>query len=496
MADHLFRQAPKRRDWPLIVRGAGALVFDAEGRSIVDGASGGVCVVNVGHGVREIPDAMAEQAKKIAFAFAGAVDNPAERELAGRLAALAPGALNRVFFLNTGSEATETAVKLARHYFLETGKPEKHKVIGRLHSYHGSSFGALSYGGRMDRRKAYGPYLWDHPKIEPCYCYRCPFGKVPETCDVPCADDLDRAIREAGPETVAAFVAEPVVSTPIAGAAPPPDYFPRIREICDAHDVMFIADEVVTGFGRTGRMFGLDHWNVAPDFLCIGKGMSGGYAPLAATIVHEKVFEAIAGGSGVAPIGFSYGGNPVSCAAGLAALDYIEAHDLVARAARMGEVFGACPGGAARPSPGRRPARHGPVARGRDRRRQGEQVALSAQPARSRNRLRLRHGRGRLDPAGLRRGAGGPGRLARPRPTLRHFGGRDRSVGRRHPHGSRPLRRGGQGGGLTALRKTEPLTLPSLRDGSLPLPMGEGYREVAQQTLSHREGVARRRRAE
>jgi adenosylmethionine-8-amino-7-oxononanoate aminotransferase len=341
MTDHLFRQAPKRRDWPLIVRGEGARVFDAGGRTIVDGTSGGVCVVNVGHGVREIPDAMAEQAKKIAFAFAGAVDNPAERELADRLAALAPGELNRVFFVNTGSEATETAVKLTRHYFLETGRPEKHKVIGRLHSYHGSSFGALSYGGRMDRRKAYGPYLWDHPKIEPCYCYRCPFGKTPEACGVPCAEDLDRAIREAGPETVAAFVAEPVVSTPIAGAAPPPEYFPRIREICDAHDVMFIADEVVTGFGRTGRMFGLDHWNVAPDFLCIGKGMSGGYAPLAATIVHEKVFEAIAGGSGVAPIGFSYGGNPVSCAAGLAALDYIEAHDLVTRAARMGEHFGA-----------------------------------------------------------------------------------------------------------------------------------------------------------
>jgi adenosylmethionine-8-amino-7-oxononanoate aminotransferase len=341
MTHHLFRQAPKRRDWPLIVRGKGARVFDAEGRSIVDGTSGGVCVVNVGHGVAEIPEAMAEQAKKIAFAFAGAVDNPVERELADRLVALTPGDLNRVFFVNTGSEATETAVKLARHYFLETGKPEKHKVIGRLHSYHGSSFGALSYGGRMDRRKAYGPYLWDHPKIEPCYCYRCPFGKTPEACGVPCAEDLDRAIREAGPETVAAFVAEPVVSTPIAGAAPPPDYFARIREICDAHDVMFIADEVVTGFGRTGRMFGLEHWNVAPDFLCIGKGMSGGYAPLAATIVHEKVFEAIAGGSGVAPIGFSYGGNPVSCAAGLAALDYIETHDLVSRAARMGEQFGA-----------------------------------------------------------------------------------------------------------------------------------------------------------
>ena len=341
MTDHLFRQAPRRRDWPLIVRGEGALVFDAEGRAIVDGTSGGVCVVNVGHGVAEIPDAMAAQARTLAFAFAGAVDNPAERELAGRLAALAPGELDRVFFVSTGSEATETAVKLARHYFLETGKPEKHKVIGRLHSYHGSSFGALSYGGRMDRRKAYGPYLWDHPKIAPCYCYRCPFGKVPADCGVPCADDLDRTIREAGPETVAAFVAEPVVSTPLAAASPPPDYFPRIREICDAHDVLFIADEVVTGFGRTGRMFGLEHWDVAPDFLCIGKGMSGGYAPLAATIVHEKVFQAVAGGSGTAPIGFSYGGNPVSCAAGLAALDYIEGHDLVAQAARMGEALGA-----------------------------------------------------------------------------------------------------------------------------------------------------------
>ena len=337
---HVFHRHTKNK-LPVAARGDGVYVVDQDGNRYLD-ASGGAAVSSLGHSDPDVRDAIAAQLDQLAYAHTGFFTTDVMEELAATLCDRAPGNFGNVYFVSGGSEGIETALKIARQYFLEVGQPERRHFIARRQSYHGNTLGALSVGGNQWRREPFDPILMPATHIAPCYPYRDRQDDESEAAyGERVADELDAAIQSLGPDSVAAFVAETVVGATAGAVAPVPGYFKRIREICDAHDVMFIADEVVTGFGRTGRMFGLDHWNVAPDFLCIGKGMSGGYAPLAATIVHEKVFEAIAGGSGVAPIGFSYGGNPVSCAAGLAALDYIEAHDLVTRAARMGEHFGA-----------------------------------------------------------------------------------------------------------------------------------------------------------
>ncbi len=336
MDDALFRQNLKQH-YPTIVRGEGAYVFDAEGRRYFDATSGGVWVVNIGHGVREIVEAMAQQSRRLSFAFSGDVDNEPERRLAERIAAFAPEGMTKVFFVNTGTEATETAVKIARLYHLETGNPQKHKVICRLQSYHGSSFGALSFSGRAPRRENYIPYLVDHPRIPPVYCYQCPYDLTYPACRLACAHALEEAILVEGADTVSCFIAEPVVGSQAGSIAPPPDYFPTIRAICDRHNVLLIVDEVMTGFGRTGRNFGVDHWDVTPDLIAVGKGISSGYAPLAGVVVRDGIYQAIKDGSGVGPIGFTYAGNPVSCAAGLAVQDYLAEHDLVNRAAQLGQ---------------------------------------------------------------------------------------------------------------------------------------------------------------
>lgn len=338
MSDHVFRQNLKLQ-YPRIVRGQGAWVFDSEGKRYLDGASGGVMVVGIGHGVPSVIEAIERQARTLCYAYAGMVANEPQARLAEALVRIAPPGLERVFFVTTGTEATETAVKLARQYHLETGNPHRHKVICRWQSYHGSSFGALSYGGRSPRRKNYAPYLLGFPHIPPAYCYRCPFQRKHPECEIACARQLEVVIRQEGPDSVAAFIAEPLLGSQ-AGALPaPPGYFQIIREICDRYGVLMIIDEVVTGFGRTGRSFAIDHWGVVPDLIATGKGISSGYAPLAAVLVHEKIYETIESGSSSGPIGYTFAGNPLSCAAGLAVQQYLAEHDLVRRAARMGEIL-------------------------------------------------------------------------------------------------------------------------------------------------------------
>jgi len=183
------------------------------------------------------------------------------------------------------------------------------------------------------------PYLQHFPKIHPPYCYRCPYGKTYPSCQMACADDLERVIRFEGPDSIAAFIAEPVIGTSAAGVTPPPEYYPRIREICDKYDVLFIADEVITGVGRTGKNFGIEHWGVTPDMITTAKALSSGYAPLAAVILHDKVYDALAKGSARTTQGFTYSGHPLSAAVGLAVLRYLKAHDLVGNAARIGRLL-------------------------------------------------------------------------------------------------------------------------------------------------------------
>ncbi len=323
------------KTYPIMVRGKGVFLYDRDGREYLD-AVGGIAVVNIGHGVPEIIAAMREQAEKVAFVHGGSFANEPAMALAEELATWAPKGLGHVLLLSGGSEATETAMKLARQYHLERGKLSKYRIVSRWISYHGNTIGALSMSGRTAWRNAFTPYLQNFPKIHPPYCYRCPYGKSYPGCGIACAEDLERVITLEGADDIAAFIAEPVIGTSAAGVTPPPEYYPRIREICDRHDVLFIADEVITGVGRTGKNFGIEHWGVVPDMITTAKALSSGYVPLAAVLLHDKVYDAIAKGSAHMTQGFTYSGHPLCATVGLAVLQYIKAHGLVGQAARIG----------------------------------------------------------------------------------------------------------------------------------------------------------------
>jgi len=228
------------------------------------------------------------------------------------------------------AQATEIAIKMVRQYYLLQGKGRKNIIISRWLSYHGATLGALSLSGHTRRRRDYLPYLIDFPHIEPPYCYRCPFAAEYPDCEVKCAYELERIIKRIGAENIAAFIAEPILGNSAGAVVPPPEYYQTIRSICDTYDLLFIADEVITGFGRTGTNFAIDHWKVAPDIIIAGKGISGGYAPLGAVIIHDKIFQKFQESSVSSFfLGYTFSNHPLSCAVGLAVLDYIEKHRLI-----------------------------------------------------------------------------------------------------------------------------------------------------------------------
>ena len=328
--------------YPVAVRAEGVWIEDASGKRYLDGC-GGAVVCSIGHGVPEIAEVMTAQARRLAFAHSSQFITREAMALTSKIAALAPGDMKetgRVYLTSGGSEAVETALKLARQYHVERGRPGKHKIVGRWQSYHGSTLGALAVTGNVARRDLYLPMLPASPHIAPCFCYHCPLGLEFPSCDIACVDDLEKVIRKEGPETVAAFMAEPVVGATLGAAPAVPGYFERVREICDRHDVLFIADEVMTGVGRTGRNFGIEHFGVVPDLIVTGKGLSAGYAPLGAVIARDPVVRALREGRGFFEHGFTYSANPLSAAVGVAVLDYIARHDLVRRAAETGRVLG------------------------------------------------------------------------------------------------------------------------------------------------------------
>ncbi len=329
-----------KKTYPTIVRGEGVYLHDAEGRRYLD-AAGGAAVVTIGHGVKEVARAMAEQAERLAYTYIANFTNEPLERFAERIVAMAPPPISRVYFVSGGSEAAETALKLARQYHLLRGNTGKYRVVSRWQAYHGNTIGALSMSGRTQWFRDYRPYVLDFPHIAPCYCYRCPFDLTYPACGVRCATDLERVIHQEGAESIAAFIAEPIVGTSGAALTPPAEYFKIVREICDRHDILFIADEVITGFGRTGKAFAMEHWGVVPDLILVGKGISSGYAPLGGVLVHEKIVQTFRE-TGTSPfLPFTYAGNPVSCAAGLAVFDHAERHGLFARAgARGDELFG------------------------------------------------------------------------------------------------------------------------------------------------------------
>jgi adenosylmethionine-8-amino-7-oxononanoate aminotransferase len=324
---------------PTIVRAEGIRLWDSDGKEYIDASSGAVAVISVGHGRAEVVEAMAAQARRVAYVHGGLLQHEAGEALARELVRFTPGNLNRVLFVSGGSEANESAIKLARQYHLLRGRPEKSIVLSRRRSYHGMTLGALSVSGYEARRAPFAPLLLWEPRVVESNCYRCPFGLTYPVCDLACATDLEHAIVELGAERVAAFIAEPVVAAAGPAMTPPPGYFERIRAICDAHDILFIADEVVTGLGRTGAWFGIDHWGVVPDVITTAKGISGGYAPLAAVIIGDHIAAAFEE-RGVPFIhGYTYMEHPVTCAAGLAVLRIIERERLVENAADQGEYL-------------------------------------------------------------------------------------------------------------------------------------------------------------
>lgn len=322
-----------KKTFPIAARGEGCWIIDENGKRYLD-ASGQAAVVSIGHGVKEIGRAMAEQSAQIAFAHTSQFHTAPAEKLAARLLELAPANFRnggRVYFTSGGSEATETAIKLVRQYYLESGRPERYRVLSRRQSYHGSTLGAMSVSGNVARRESYAPLIPDWGHIAPCFCFHCPFEKTFPQCELACADDLETFLLQHEPEKAAAFIFEPAVGATLGAAVPPDGYVARIAEICSEHNILLIADEVMTGMGRTGKSFAAQHWGVQPDLILVGKGVASGYAPLGAVLVSARIVEAFERGSGAFMHGFTYQSHPVCMAAGNAVFDYLEAHKLFER---------------------------------------------------------------------------------------------------------------------------------------------------------------------
>lgn len=324
------------RTYPTVQSAKGIYVYDTTGKKYVDGCSGAV-TANLGHGVQEVIEAMNKQAAQVAFVYRSQFTSEAAEKLAEALSKqIGRGTTYWTFLVNSGSEATETAMKIAIQYWQEQGRKGKNKILSRWLSYHGITLGALSLSGHPVRRAQFVPLLEDFPTVSPPYCFRCPYGLTHPACQWRCADELEAAIVRNGTEHIAAFIAEPIIGAAGAAITPPDGYYERIYDICRRHDILFIADEVMTGLGRTGKMMGLDHWNVQADIIALGKGLGAGYTPIAATLASERIMEPIVNGSGVIMSGHTLSANPLSAAVAFAVLQYIEQHHLVQRAHDMG----------------------------------------------------------------------------------------------------------------------------------------------------------------
>jgi adenosylmethionine-8-amino-7-oxononanoate aminotransferase len=324
-------------DPPLIIdSGEGVYLYDEEGNEYLDAASG-AAVCALGHGNSEIANVMKEQAEKLNYTHTSDYASRPLIEFSERLASISPEGLTKVHPVSGGSESNETAIKLARTYHKMRGESERYKIVSRSSSYHGATLGALSLSGKTSRQRDYAPMMTPNPKITPAYCYRCPFGETPDSCSLECADDLERAIVQEGEETVSGFIAEPVSGASAPGVHPPDEYWERVREICDKYGILLIVDEVMSGMGRTGKWWGINHSNVEPDMLCSSKGLGSGYTPLGAVVIHDKIYRTVKEADGSFNHGFTYEGNPISSAVGSKIIEIMERDGLVDRAAALGD---------------------------------------------------------------------------------------------------------------------------------------------------------------
>lgn len=324
------------RAYPTAVGGDRCWVHDSEGNRWLD-AGGGAGAVTLGYGIPEIAEAIARQANELSFAYSRSFTTLPQEQLADLVLEIAPRGMGLCYFVSGGSEANESAIKFARLYFLECGKPEKYKILSRWPSYHGNTLATLSLSGRPSWSAPFSPMLQRATQAPVPYPLHWSEGDGnSERYGAMCAQALEDLIVREGPESVAAVIAEPIVGGTSPAVTPPPNYWRSVREICDRHDVLLVLDEVLTGFGRTGRAFGIDHWGVTPDLITCAKGISSGYAPLGAVIISDRVADAFRTGSGTLRHSFTYSGHALSCAAGVAAVRYLVENDLIARADEQG----------------------------------------------------------------------------------------------------------------------------------------------------------------
>lgn len=332
------------RDWerpfPVITHTEGIYLYDENGKRYIDGSGGSSVVTAIGHGVHEIDQAMFDQAQKFSFYPAHAFSNQQFLDLSDLVVELAPGKLrnnSRVWVTCTGTDANDDAIRLARQYWVESGKPSKYLVIGRWQGFHGNNIYIASISGITARRRIFQPMFADSPHIAPAFCYRCFYEQTYPECNLLCARALESLICQLGPENVAAFIAEPVVGAALGCVPAPPGYFEKIREICDRYEVLLIIDEVMTGWGRTGAFWGIDHWNTSPDILTTAKGMTGGYTTLAAVVARDDIWAVLEKNRSPFKAGHTLNANAVSCAGAIAVIRYILEHNLTENARQRGE---------------------------------------------------------------------------------------------------------------------------------------------------------------
>jgi adenosylmethionine-8-amino-7-oxononanoate aminotransferase len=330
----LYRNLHK--SFPLIKSGCGVFLYDVNGKRYLDG-SGGAAVVNIGHGVKEVAATLSRQAGKAAYLSGVQFTHEPVEKLAAKVASFLPFRDGKVFFLTSGSEAIEASIKLARQHWFENGKPEKYRVISLSPSYHGNTLAALSLSARKHYQEAFRPLLLKSARIPAPYCYRCPWNLEPDGCGVQCASELERTIERLGREKVSAFIGEVIGGSSTGASVPPEEYWRTVRKICDRNDVLLIADEVMTGIGRTGKWLACHHFGLVPDIVIMGKGLTSGYFPLSAVAAKRSLFEPIRkkGKSFLHAQTFAH--HPVGCATGLATLEYLEGNDLITRCAQAGK---------------------------------------------------------------------------------------------------------------------------------------------------------------
>lgn len=332
---HLFYGSRLRR--PLVDRAEGIYLWTKDGRRFIDGSSGPM-VTNIGHGNRVVIEAMKRQMERVSFAYRLHFENEATEELARRLAGKMPGDLHRIFFVSGGSEAVESAIKLARQWAVAIGQPKRWKVVCRMPSYHGGTIGALGVTGDLALTETFSPQIRPMPVVPAPTAYRDRDNLTMEQRGLRYADMLEEKILAEGPESIVAFIMEPIGGAATAALVPPDTYFARIREICDTYGILLIHDEVMSGAARTGKYLGGDHWNCRPDIITMSKGIGSGYAPLGAMIASRKLVEPVLDMGGFQH-GYTYAGNPLACATGLAVLDEMERLGCEENAAAMGELL-------------------------------------------------------------------------------------------------------------------------------------------------------------